>query len=102
MVLDDLAMEFSQTVMDTTDFFMVLVGSGSASTVLDLVKKYLPVEGLAAVGDDILATIVGYIIWKYGDRIHPMLKPFGLGVFIAGAGSVVGGFVEQAVAGLTG
>ncbi len=100
MVFGDIATKFSQTVIDEIDLLLVLAGSGAADSVLDLVKQFVPLEGIAGLSDDVLATIVGYIIWSYGDRIHPRLAPFGLGVFIAGAGSIVGEWVSGFISGL--
>lgn len=97
MVLGDLTTKFNQAVLDEIDFFLVLIGSGSSQKILELVKQYLPVEGFADLGDDALMAIIGYLAWNYGDRLHPRLVPLGLGMFIAGAGSFIGEFVNNVI-----
>lgn len=93
-MLEDLVYKFTSSVTDLTDLVLVLVGAGASGAIIEFAKKYIPVEGMS---DEMLTTVLGFILWYYGDRISEKLVPLGLGLFIAGAGSYVGEWVGKII-----
>ena len=78
---------------DGIDFLLVLAGAGTSATVVEIVKSWFP-EQTKDIADETLATAIGFVLFYFGDRIHPRLASFGLGVFIASAGAWVGQYVK--------
>lgn len=79
-------------IVDTTDVLLVIAGSGGAGALGEVVKSWLP-EQTETLADEILVAGVGFALLYYGDRVHPKLVPFGLGVFLTGVGAWAAEFV---------
>jgi len=69
-----------------TDLILAVVGAGASAALVTVIKSWLP-EQTAGMEDDTIAAIAGFLLFYYGDRIHPMLVPFGLGAFLSGVGA---------------
>lgn len=76
------------------DIALMGVGAGAKGAITGLVGKFLP-----GVSEDIGAIIVGALMYRFGDRLHPMLQKIGVGVLIAGIGQMTSGFIEGLVPG---
>jgi len=71
----------------------IVAGAGASGTISGLLKGVLP-----AIAPDIAGAIAGGALYYFGDRIHPLLKAFGVGVL---AGSLKG-TIEKAIPALGG
>jgi hypothetical protein len=84
-------------ITDGFDLLLLVTGAGTAGLVTGLIRKYVPQIG-ATITDEMLASAIGFLLFYFGGRIHRRLVPFGLGVFVAGLGSFVGGLVGKTLA----
>jgi len=73
-------------ITSTVDFVLAIAGAGAAGAVAEVVKSWFP-EQTATMGDEAIAAAVGFVLFYWGDRIHRLLVPFGLGVFLAAIGA---------------
>jgi len=87
-MLENLVAKARATVTDGIDLVLLFIGNGSAETVLELIKSWIP-EQAAALTDEQLTAVIGFVMWYWGDRIHHRLVPFGFGVFTNGAGKLI-------------
>lgn len=69
-----------------TDLVICIIGAGSTAALVEVVKSWLP-EQTAGMADEVIAAIAGFLLFYFGDRLHPLLTPFGLGAFLAGVGA---------------
>lgn len=83
-------------ITDTTDFLLIIAGAGSSAAVVAVVKSWFP-EQTATIADETLAMGVGFALFYFGDRIHPRLVPFGLGVFIASIGAFASEWIGSVI-----
>ena len=79
-------------ITDTTDFALAVAGAGSGAALAEVVKSWFP-EQTAEMADETIAMIAGFLLFYWGDRIHPRLQAFGLGVFLAAVGAWSSEFV---------
>jgi len=70
----------------------IVAGAGLSGTVSGLVKGVVP-----QIAPDIAGAGAGLLLWYFGDRIHPLVKAFGVGVL---AGSLKG-MIEKAIPTIT-
>jgi len=82
-------------VTSGTDLLLCIAGAGSSAALVEVVRSWLP-EQTTGQTDEAIAAIAGFLMFYYGDRVHPMLVPFGLGAFLSG----VGAWSSEWVAGL--
>ena len=75
-----------EAMKDGTDLVLAIIGAGSATAVLEVVRSWFP-EQTEAIADETLAAGIGFALFYWGDRIHPRLVPFGFGVFLAAIGA---------------
>lgn len=73
-------------VSSTSNIVAAILGAGSGAAVAALLKKWFP-EQTATIADETLATIVGFLMFYFGDRIHPLVSSFGFGILMASAGA---------------
>jgi len=66
----------------------IVAGAGASGAVSGLVRNFVP-----QIAPDIAGAIVGGALYYFGDRVHPLLKAFGVGVL---AGSLKG-MIEKAI-----
>jgi len=66
----------------------IVAGAGLSGTVSGLVKGVVP-----QITPDIAGAGAGLLLWYFGDRVHPLVKAFGVGVL---AGSLKG-MIEKAI-----
>jgi len=66
----------------------IVAGAGASGAVSGLVKNFVP-----QIAPDIAGAIAGGALYYFGDRVHPLLKAFGVGVL---AGSLKG-MIEKAI-----
>jgi len=68
----------------------IVLGAGASGAITGAVQKFAP---QMAIAPDILGAGVGAVLYYFGDRIHPLVKAFGVGVL---AGSLKG-TIEKAI-----
>jgi len=81
-----------RAVRDTTGLVCVILGEAAAKAVVDVVKSWAP-DFAKNLTDEALASIVGFVMFYFGDKIHDRLSAFGLGVFLSGVGAYASGWV---------
>jgi hypothetical protein len=86
--------------VDGLDLALAILGAALSAKVVELFKKYLP--GSCGLGDETLAAAIGFALFYFGDRIHKRVVPFGVGLFIAGAGAWAKSYVEGLFSKITG
>jgi len=67
---------------------LIVAGAGASGTISGLVKTVVP-----QIAPDIAGAVAGGLLYFFGDRIHPLVKAFGVGVL---AGSLKG-MIEKAI-----
>lgn len=92
-ILGGIVEKARNAITDGTDLLLVVIGAGSTTAVLEVVKSWFP-EQLATVADETLAAGIGFALFYFGDKIHPKLVPFGFGMFIASVGAWSAEFVQ--------
>ena len=85
-ILAGIVAKAKAAIVDGVDLLLVVAGAGASAAILEVVKSWFP-EQTADIADETLAAAVGFALFYFGDRIHPKLVPFGLGVFIAAVGA---------------
>jgi len=85
-VLGGLVSKARECFTDTIDLLLVILGVASTSAVVEAVRSWLP-EQTTGVTEETLASVIGFILWYFGGKIHKRLVPFGFGIFLAGIGS---------------
>jgi hypothetical protein len=85
-VLGGLVSKARECFTDTIDLLLVILGVASTSAIVEAVRSWLP-EQTAGVTEETLASVIGFILWYFGSKIHKRLSPFGFGVFLAGIGA---------------
>lgn len=80
-------------ITDGTSLIAAIAGAGSSGALVEVVRSWLPgqTEGM---GDEAVAAIAGFLLFYYGDRVHPLLVPFGFGAFLSGVGAWSSEWVE--------
>jgi hypothetical protein len=99
MSLESISRKASMTIGDSVDLLLVLAGSGSAASVLEIVKSWLPTG--ATLTDEQLMTALGFVLWWWGDKIHRRVVPFGFGILVQGGGQIVGPMVSGLLSSFT-
>lgn len=95
-VLGGLTEKAMYSVSTTMGLAATVLGAGSGTMVISLVRKWLP-EQTGTITDEALATIVGFVMFYFGDRIHPLVQSFGFGLLMSAVGAWASGFVQGLV-----
>jgi len=66
----------------------IIAGAGTSGAVAGLVKGFVP-----QIAPDIAAAVVGGLLYYFGERVHPLLKAYGVGVLAGG----LKGTIEKAI-----
>jgi len=66
----------------------VIAGAGTEGTVAGVLKGLVP-----NIAPDIIATGAGLLLFLFGDRVHKLLKAYGLGLMAGG----LKGTIEKAI-----
>lgn len=74
------------SITDGTDLLLAIAGAGSLAALVEVIRSWLP-EQTAGMEDETVAMVAGFLLFYFGDRIHPKLVPFGLGAFLSGVGA---------------
>jgi|YelNatPaOPRAMG01_1025707.scaffolds.fasta_scaffold06577_20 hypothetical protein len=93
MSLESISRKAGMTIGDSIDLLLVLAGSGSAATVLEIVKSWMPSIG-GTLTDEQLMTALGFVLWWWGDKIHRRIVPFGFGILVQGGGQIIGPMIS--------
>ena len=74
------------SITDETDLIAAVAGAGSVAAIVEVLRSWLPTqtEGMA---DETVAAVGGFLLFYYGDKVHPLLVPFGFGAFLSGVGA---------------
>lgn len=81
------------SIVDETSLIAAVAGAGGVAAVVEVVRSWFPSQ-TEGVADETVAAIGGFILFYYGERIHPLLVPFGFGAFLSGIGAWSSEFVE--------
>ncbi|MCM8802833.1 MAG: hypothetical protein NC827_05955 [Candidatus Omnitrophica bacterium] len=84
--LGGLVTKARESIKDTLDFVLVIVGVSASSAVVEAVRSWFP-EPTTGIADETVTSVVGFLLWYFGDKIHPRLSPFGFGIFLTGVGA---------------
>lgn len=84
------------SLVDDVDAVLFIGSVETADKILDWLRTWVPAE----IPDEILAALAGYAMIKYGDRVHPKLKPVGAGLLVRAIGAYVGSIFETIVGSL--
>jgi len=76
-----------------TDLVMAVFGAGSTAALVEVIRSWLP-EQTKGMTDEAVATLAGFLLFYFGDRLHRLLVPFGFGAFLAGVGAWSSEWVE--------
>lgn len=98
-VLGDIMGKARAALTDTFDLILVIAGAGASLTIAEIIKSWFP-EQTKDVKDETLAAAAGFAMFYFGNRIHPRLVPFGLGVLLASAGAWISEWVSGALSAL--
>lgn len=75
---------------------IVFIGSVEmADRLIDLLKKYMPTT--LSIPDELLAAVAGYLMIKYGGKVHEVVKSIGAGLLVRGIGAYVGSLAEKVI-----
>jgi len=84
----------AKTAVSTgTDLIVCVAGAGSGAAILEVVRSWLP-EQTTGVEDETLLAIIGFVLFFWGEKIHPLLVPFGFGAFLSGIGAWSSSYVS--------
>ncbi len=81
--------------MEDEDIIKMLVagfGAGAKGTVAGWLTSTFPQLKLT---EDLAGALVGFLIWKFGEKVHPLVKTFGAGVLIGAIGQFTKSITEQ-------
>lgn len=81
------------SIVDETSLIAAVAGAGGVAAIVEVVRSWFPSQ-TEGVADETVAAIGGFILFYYGERIHPLLVPFGFGAFLSGVGAWSSEFVE--------
>lgn len=79
---------------------LLVAGAGGAMALVGVVRSWLP-EQTEGMADEMVAAAIGFLLFYWGERLHPRVPAFGLGIFIAGVGAWSSEFVEGFIGMLT-
>ena len=80
-------------ITDGVDLLLLVAGAGGSAAIVEVIRSWLP-EQTEGMADETVAAAVGFLLFYWGDRIHPRVPAFGLGIFISGIGAWSSEFVE--------
>ena len=92
-ILGGLVEKASGAIKDGTDLIAAVVGAGASGALVEVIRSWLPAQ-TEGMGDEAVAAIAGFLLFYYGDRLHPILVPFGFGAFLSGVGAWSAEWVE--------
>jgi len=76
------------------DLLIMGFGAGAKGTIAGYITKFLP-----DLTEDVASVVAGFLMYKFGGRVHPLVQKFGAGVLIAGIGQFTKGLIEKFVGG---
>jgi len=86
----------SNAVNTPSKLLVAIIGAGASASVVEVIKSWFP-EQTAQLGDETIAAAVGFALFYFGDRIHPLVQSFGFGMFFSSVGAWSAGLVEQVI-----
>lgn len=74
------------SIKTETDLIAAIAGAGSVAAIVEVLRSWFPsqTEGMA---DETIAAIGGFLLFYYGDKVHPLLVPMGFGAFLSAVGA---------------
>lgn len=85
-----------ESVTDDVDAVLFIGSVETADRLVDWLRGWVPAD----IPDEILAAIAGWLMVKYGDRLHPKIKPVGAGLMVRAIGAYVGSIFETIIGSL--
>jgi hypothetical protein len=98
-IFEDITEKAMRAVSDASGLAVTIIGAGASGSIAGMVKSWFP-EQTSTIGDETLATVVGFALFMWGDRVHPLLSSFGFGVLISSVGAWTSSFTSGLLAGL--
>mgnify|MGYP001626306006 CR=1 FL=1 len=83
--------------MEDEDILKLVVagfGAGTKGTIAGWLKSKFPQLGIS---EDLIGAIIGLLLWKFGDKIHPLVKTFGVGVLIGAIGQFTSTLIQKSL-----
>lgn len=85
-----------ESITDDVDAVLFIGSVETADRLVDWLKSWVPAE----IPDEILAAVAGYVMVKYGNRLHPKIKPIGAGLMVRAIGAYVGSIFDTIIGSL--
>lgn len=85
-ILGGIVAKAREAVKDGTGFALTVVGAGISASLAEIVRSWLP-EQTKGVSDETVASVASFLLFYYGDKIHPRLVPIGFGAFMDSIGA---------------
>ena len=85
-ILAGIVTKARDAISDTKGLVLAIAGAGASAALVEIVRSWLP-EQTEGMADETLAAAIGFLMFYFGDRLHPLLVPFGFGAFLASVGA---------------
>lgn len=85
-ILGGIVEKAKSCVEDSTGLLLVIAGQAATTALVEAVRTWAP-EVTEGVADETVASVAGFLLFYFGDRIHPRLKSLGFGILLAGIGA---------------
>jgi len=92
-VLGTITDKAMRAVSDISGLVAVIIGAGASASVASVIKSWFP-EQTKTLTDETIAAATGFVMFMWGDRIHPLISSFGFGVLLASIGSFTSEFTS--------
>lgn len=78
------------------DLLVLGLGAGAKGAIAGYVQKFAP-----EIGVDVAGLVSGFLLWKFGVKLHPLVAKFGAGVLIGSIGQFISNLVPAVTGGAT-
>jgi len=68
----------------------IVAGAGATGTVQGILKSVIP-----QIAPELAGAVAGGLLWYFGDRVHPLVKAFGLGVLAGSLAPMIAGAIPK-------
>lgn len=73
--------------MELTTLLMMFLGAGTKHAIGGLIGRFVPIPR------EFVPALVGAGLHFFGDRVHPLAKAYGTGLFVASVGELIARYV---------
>ena len=96
-VLGGIVAKVRGAITDWSDLILAILGAGASAAITEVIRSWFP-EQTEGLTDEALGAIAGFVMLYWGGRIHRMIEPFGLGVFLSSVGAYTSEWVASVIA----